>query len=92
MLPAARFSDKTSHGGVIVGPSNPTVLIEGIPAATVGDLHLCEQLDTVYHPRESYFNIGSNTVFIAGKPALRIGDHAGCGAEITSGAFTVLIG
>jgi uncharacterized Zn-binding protein involved in type VI secretion len=92
MPPAARLSDRTSHDGVIVGPSNPTVLIDGIPAATVGDLHRCEQPDTSSHLRKSNFNIGSNSVFIAGKPALRVGDHAGCGAEITSGAFTVLIG
>jgi uncharacterized Zn-binding protein involved in type VI secretion len=92
MLPAARLSDKTSHDGVIAGPSNPAVLIEGIPAATVGDLHRCEQPDTLSHPKESFFNIGSNSVFIAGKPALRVSDRAGCGAEIISGAFTVLIG
>jgi uncharacterized Zn-binding protein involved in type VI secretion len=92
MPQAARLSDKTSHGGIIAGPANPTVLIEGMPAASVGDLHLCEQADTSSHPKESNFNIGSNSVFIGGKPALRVGDPAGCGAEIYSGAFTVLIG
>jgi len=92
MPQAARLSDKTSHDGIIAGPSNPTVLIEGIPAATAGDLHLCEQADTSSHTKESNFNIGSNSVLIGGRPALRVGDPAGCGAEIYSGAFTVLIG
>jgi uncharacterized Zn-binding protein involved in type VI secretion len=36
--------------------------------------------------------MGSGTVMIGGRPALRLGDSAGCGAVIISGAFTVLVG
>jgi uncharacterized Zn-binding protein involved in type VI secretion len=35
---------------------------------------------------------GSTTVFIGGRPALRMGDLSGCGAPIIAGAPTVLIG
>jgi uncharacterized Zn-binding protein involved in type VI secretion len=36
--------------------------------------------------------MGSATVLIGGRPALRLGDISGCGAPIVTGAFTVLIG
>jgi uncharacterized Zn-binding protein involved in type VI secretion len=36
--------------------------------------------------------MGSVTVLIGGRPALRLGDVSGCGAPIVSGAFNVLIG
>ena len=41
MPPAARVGDMTGHPGVITGPGVPTVLIGGMPAAVVGDLHTC---------------------------------------------------
>ena len=37
MPPAARVGDPTGHPGVIGPPGVPTVLIGGMPAATVGD-------------------------------------------------------
>ena len=43
------------------------------------------------HPPSS-FPKGSATVLIGGRPALRMGDVAGCGAPIVLGATTVLIG
>jgi uncharacterized Zn-binding protein involved in type VI secretion len=36
--------------------------------------------------------MGSTTVMIGGRPALRMGDMAGCGAPIVMGAPTVMIG
>jgi uncharacterized Zn-binding protein involved in type VI secretion len=36
--------------------------------------------------------MGSFTVLIGGRPALRLGDVSGCGAPIIAGAFNVLIG
>ena len=36
--------------------------------------------------------LGSTVVLIAGRPAARIGDIAGCGAHIIVGAFTVEVG
>jgi uncharacterized Zn-binding protein involved in type VI secretion len=38
------------------------------------------------------FPIGCQTVLIGGRPALRVGDTAGCGAPIVAGAPDVLIG
>jgi uncharacterized Zn-binding protein involved in type VI secretion len=36
--------------------------------------------------------MGSFTVKIGGRPALRMGDISSCGAPIISGAFNVMIG
>ena len=41
MPPAARVGDPTGHPGTITGPGVPTVLIGGMPAAVLGDLHAC---------------------------------------------------
>ena len=38
---AARVGDTTAHGGTVVGPGVATVLIAGMPAAVVGDMHAC---------------------------------------------------
>lgn len=89
---AARISDETTHGGTALGPGVPSVLIEGLPAAVVGDLHECQLDQTESHPKESSFTSGSPTVLIGGMPVLRAGDQALCGAEIVPSQFTVLIG
>jgi uncharacterized Zn-binding protein involved in type VI secretion len=88
MPPAARLVDPTAHGGVVAGPGVPNVLIMGMPAAVVGDMHACA---VPVHP-PSPFPMGSLTVLIGGRPALRMGDMSGCGAPIVFGAPTVLIG
>ena len=72
-------------GGPIVGPGVPTVLIEKMPAAVLGDMLVCVgPPDTIVK--------GSATVMIGGKPAARMGDQTAHGGEILSGAFTVIIG
>lgn len=91
MPPAARVGDTTAHPGVITGPGVPTVLIGGMPAAVVGDVHTCSFPPPPPHP-PSPFPMGSTTVMIGGRPALRVGDMAGCGAPIIVGAPTVMIG
>ena len=40
MPSAARVSDLSVHGGTIVGPGVPTVLIGGMPAAVLGDMQI----------------------------------------------------
>lgn len=71
-------------GGPIVTGS-PDVIIEGLPAATVGDHATCVgPPDTIVQ--------GSATVFINGKPAARIGDRTAHGGVIISGCATVIIG
>ena len=92
MLPAARVSDMTGHPGVVTGPGIPTVLIGGMPAAVVGDLHTCSFPPPAVHPPTPFVK-GSATVLIGSRPALRVGDMAGCGAPILPpGCPTVLIG
>lgn len=92
MAAAARIGDPTSHGGHILPPGSHTVLIEGLPAATLGDNHICNLPPGPAHPATGPFVSGSPTVLIHGKPALRVGDQSTCGAVIIRGASTVLIG
>jgi len=91
MPPAARILDPTGHPGVITGPGVPNVLIGGLPAAVVGDVHTCSFPPPPPHPPTPIVK-GSFTVLIGGRPAARMGDLAGCGAPIVFGLPTVLIG
>jgi len=90
MPAAARIADTTNHGGVIAGPGAPTVLIGGMPAAVLGDTHVCAMLFP--HIVVSAFPMGSMTVLVGGKPALRITDPVICGAMAAVGEPTVEIG
>jgi len=92
MPPAARVTDPTGHPGMISGPGVPNVLIGGLPAAVVGDLHACAMPPLAGpHPPTPIVK-GSATVLIGGRPAVRMGDLAGCGAPIILGMPTVQIG
>jgi len=96
MPPAARLTDMhrcpaanpgpVAHvGGPIVAQGAPTVVIGGLPAATVGDVARCVgPMDTIVQ--------GSPTVFINGKPAARIGDMTAHGGVVIAGCPTVIIG
>lgn len=92
MPPAARVGDITTHGGTIVGPGAPTVLVGGMPAAVLGDMHVCSLPPNVHPLTASAFPLGSATVLIGGKPAVRVGDACICGAASVLGSPTVLIG
>lgn len=92
MPAAARFGDITTHGGTIIGPGIPNVIIEGKPAAVVSDLHACALPPTNHQPTVSLFPVGSVTVLIGGKPALRAGDVCLCGATAAIGSIAVIIG
>lgn len=72
-------------GGPIVGAGAPTVLIDKLPAAVMGDTAICVgATDTIMQ--------GSATVLICGKPAARMGNTTAHGGTITLGSATVLIG
>ena len=72
-------------GGPVSGPGVATVLIEGVPAAVVGDICVCVgPPDTIVK--------GSATVLIGGKPAARMGDQTAHGGVIVQGAPTVQVG
>jgi uncharacterized Zn-binding protein involved in type VI secretion len=98
MPPAARISDMhvcpmvtpgvppIPHvGGPIMPPGVPTVLIGGLPAATMGSMCTC------VGPPDSIIK-GSVTVLIGGQPAARMGDMTAHGGSIVIGFPTVMIG
>lgn len=72
-------------GGPIVGPGEPTVLIEKLPAAVLGDSLVCVGPPDVIVQ-------GSATVMIGGKPAARMGDATAHGGSIVIGCPTVMVG
>ncbi len=72
-------------GGPIIGPGEPTVLIEGMPAARIGDNAVCVGPPDV-------ITSGSTSVLIGGMPAARMGDSTAHGGTISIGAPTVDIG
>jgi uncharacterized Zn-binding protein involved in type VI secretion len=92
-MPAAgRVGDVSTHGGTVIGPGEPTVLIGGMPAAVAGDNHVCVIPPNVHQPTVSPFPMGSTSVLIGGKPAVRVGDTCLCGAAPAVGCPTVMIG
>lgn len=91
---AAKVSDKgTQHDGypeTVIISGSPTVLINGLPAARMGDpLTPHEKPEHPPHPRK--IASGSATVFIDGLPAARTGDAVDCGGVVIGGG-TVNIG
>lgn len=94
-FPAARMGDSTAHGGKIV-LGNPTVLIGGMPAACVGDPHVCPLVTVlVPHVGGVIAPPGGITVLIGGRPAARMTDITICVGPpgvIAMGCPTVLIG
>jgi uncharacterized Zn-binding protein involved in type VI secretion len=92
MPPAARVGDVSTHGGVVTGPGAATVLIGGMPAAVMGDTHTCSLPPSGHQPTVSPFPMGSVTVLIAGRGALRTTDACLCGAMPAVGAPTVMLG
>lgn len=92
-MPAARVGDMhvcpmispAPHiGGPVMPPGRPTVLVGGIPAATLGSQLVCVGApDTIIK--------GSITVLIGGQPAARLGDLCAHGGVITTGYPGVII-
>lgn len=88
------------HGGSIVGPPVPTVLIGGMPAANMGSQFVCPMATPGTPPIPHVggpFVKGSATVLIGGMPALRVGDMGAVptcpgGAILPPGCPTVMIG
>ena len=95
--PAARLGDMTMHGGTIV-LGFPMVLIGGMPAARIGDMHVCPMLTPGVPPIPHVggpITLGSPMVLIGGMPAARMGDMLVCVGPpdtIALGCPTVLIG
>lgn len=64
-FPAARLTDMTATGDVITGPGVPNVLIEGLPAAVMGDM-------VTGAACVGSITMGSPTILISGRPAARV--------------------
>ena len=79
--PQARLGDKSSHGGVIITGASRT-LVNGKPAARMGDRHSCPI------PGHGVTSIvsGSPDTVTEGKPNARMGDATACGARIVTGS------
>ncbi len=93
-MPAARLGDTTAHGGTIT-LGCATVLIGGMPAARVADMHVCPLVTVLVPHVGGPVAMGSGTVMIGGMPAARVGDMAICVGPpdtIAMGETTVLIG
>ncbi len=94
---AARMGDMTVHGGSIV-VGLPTVLIGGMPASRLGDMHVCPMVTPGVPPIPHVGGpivLGSTGVLIGGVPAARMGDMATCVGppdSIAIGCPTVMIG
>lgn len=87
----------TAHGGCVV-LGCPTVLIGGMPAARLTDMHVCPMVTPGTPPIPHVGGpiiLGSAGVLIGGMPAARMGDMATCVGPpdmIALGCMTVLIG
>jgi uncharacterized Zn-binding protein involved in type VI secretion len=69
----------------VLGPGVGSVLVGGLPAATVGDLCVCTgPPDTIVS--------GSATVLVTGRPAARLGSGTAHGGAVVGGLATVLVG
>lgn len=98
MPKATRLGDIGSGHGCHFPPSpsisaSPDVDIDGIPALRQGDAyapHACLTCPAPSHPRS--LSGGSNSVYINGKLAGRVGDAISCGGAADSGSSTVYIG
>ena len=96
---AARMGDMTAHGGSIV-VGLPTVLIGGMPAARLTDMHVCPMVTPagpapIPHVGGPITGPGAPTVLIGGVPAARVGDMLVCTGPpdvIAAGCPTVLVG
>jgi uncharacterized Zn-binding protein involved in type VI secretion len=88
------MGDPTAHGGTII-LGLPTVLIGGMPAARLGDMHVCPMITALVPHVGGPISLGSATVLIGGMPAARMGDLVMCTGPpdtVMNGCPTVLIG
>lgn len=92
-MPACRLTDMTTGHGCFPPQKtiqgSPNVFIEKFPAFRVGDAiqpHCCKYC----HP--SFGGVGSSTVFVNGRPLMRIKDKVTCGGVMMTGAKKVRAG
>ncbi|MBI4716607.1 MAG: PAAR domain-containing protein [Planctomycetes bacterium] len=99
-MPAARIGDLCAHGGSIVGPGDPNVLIGymvAVRAMPAMDQVACPMFNGPVPHATGTILKGSNTVLIGYMPAARVADPIGppsvcAGNAIAMGCTNVLIG
>ena len=96
-MPAARLTDMCAHGGVIIAPGCPTVLVGFLPAARMTDMAVCPMFNGPVPHVSGTILKGSATVLIGYLPAARVADPIGppavcAGNQIAMGCTTVMIG
>jgi uncharacterized Zn-binding protein involved in type VI secretion len=92
--PAAKLGSMTAHGGSVV-LGNPTVMVGKMPAACMGDMHVCPLVTGVVPHVGGPIILGSVGVLIGGRPAARMGDMVTCVGPpdtIVMGVPNVMIG
>lgn len=83
--PLVNPSSSPHLGGPILQSGPKSVIINGLPAAIVGDLCVCAgPVDSI--------SKGSSSVYINGMPAARMGDPTAHGGSITIASSNVIIG
>lgn len=95
MPQAARRGDNA--GGPIAGPCSPNVFINGRNASILGDNvtphgPYPKPDSNIVHQTALTIVSGSGSVFINGKPVVRIGDSVACGHSVSSGSSDVIVG
>lgn len=96
MPPASKLGDMVMHPAhtpATIMNGSPNVLINNIPAATVGSMvsvHCLMSYPFPCHP--STIASGSGTVLVNGKPLTRLGDKSGCGGIVIRGSANVIAG
>ncbi len=84
--PQARLGDTSSHGGTIITGSL-TTMVNGRPAARMGDMHVCP---IPYHGVTPIVT-GSLKTTTDGRPNAGLGDITGCGAVIVGGSLDTMV-
>jgi uncharacterized Zn-binding protein involved in type VI secretion len=85
----ARVGLDNAGGGVILGPGAPTVLVNGVPAACVGDAIAPHGIGL--HANAVIVQ-GSATVIAEGRNVSYTGALCSCGHTITPGSLDVFVG
>jgi uncharacterized Zn-binding protein involved in type VI secretion len=93
-FPAARLTDPTAHGGLVV-VGCPTVMMDFLPAARIGDMHVCPMVTVLVPHVGGPFVLGSFTVMVGGVPQSRVTDMLICVGPpdvLVNGSPTVMVG
>lgn len=95
MPKAARRGD--TAGGPITGTCSPNVFINSRNASILGDFvaphgPYPKPPSNIVHQTALTIVSGSSTVFINGRPAVRVGDSVACGHSVSNGSSDVIFG